>query len=161
MSGQPTLDELHQALADTATRVLDAFDAPEDELANPYAPGKWTAREVLVHLADCEAVHLWRLSRAIAEPGSTVFGFDQDAWAARLDYANRSLEPCRQLFEAARIQILDHADRLGEDDAAHVHHNERGKLTAGELLAFIVWHTEHHLAQIAAARTGQTWTPAP
>jgi uncharacterized damage-inducible protein DinB len=154
------MDTLYQALADTATRVLEAFDAPEEELANTYSPGKWTARELLVHLADCEAVYLWRVSRAIAEPGSVVHGFDQDAWADRLDYAHRPLEPCKQLFEAARIQILDHADRIPEGDP-HILHSERGKIGARDLLAFIVWHTEHHLGQIAAARTGQPWAPAP
>lgn len=154
-------EALHTALADSGAQVLDAFEAPESTLTHPYAPGKWTARMVLVHLADVEMVHLWRISRAIAEPGVPVAAFDENAWAAHLDYATRSLDAARLVFEGGRMQLLDHLDRLTDVMLAQtVTHAVRGPLSVRELYAFLAWHTEHHLEQITAARENRVWTPA-
>src|SRR5438270_3808003 len=46
-----------------------------------YAPGKWSAREILCHLADCEIVFAFRLRQALAEPHHMIQPFDQDEWA--------------------------------------------------------------------------------
>src|ERR1700732_92655 len=45
------------------------------------APGKWNAREILCHLADCEVVFAYRLRQAAAEDHHVIQPFDQDKWA--------------------------------------------------------------------------------
>src|SRR4051812_38043955 len=52
-----------------------------DGLERSLAPGKWVAREIVAHLADCEIAFGFRLRQALAEPHPTVQPFDQDAWA--------------------------------------------------------------------------------
>ena len=49
---------------------------------NP-APGKWSAAEIVSHLADCEIVFGFRLRQTIAEDNPTIQPFDQDKWAAQ------------------------------------------------------------------------------
>jgi predicted metal-dependent phosphoesterase TrpH len=158
----PLLDpeSLHIALADSGAQVLDLFEAPEASLTNAYAPDKWTARMILVHLADVEMVHLWRISRAIAEPGVPVAAFDENAWAARLAYATRSLAAARLVFEGGRMQLLDHLERLTVSELAQtVTHSERGPLSVHQLYQSLADHTTHHLEQINAARENRVWTP--
>src|SRR5215831_2169130 len=45
------------------------------------APGKWSAREILCHLADCELTFGFRLRQTLAEPHHVFQPFDQDQWA--------------------------------------------------------------------------------
>ena len=45
-------------------------------------PGKWSLREILAHLADCEIAFGFRLRQSLAEPNHAMQAFDQDLWAA-------------------------------------------------------------------------------
>src|SRR5690349_6894767 len=47
------------------------------------APGKWCAREILCHLADCELAFAFRLRQALAEDHHMIQPFDQEKWAAQ------------------------------------------------------------------------------
>src|SRR5438067_13692134 len=46
------------------------------------APGKWSAREILCHLADCEVVFAFRLRQTLAEAHHVIQPFDQEKWAS-------------------------------------------------------------------------------
>lgn len=151
------LTSISDALKQSRSELLEWFQAPENVLVSRYAPGKWTVRQILCHLADAEMVYLWRLSRAIAEPGARVEGFDQDAWAEGLNYQERSLEVCRLLFDGARMQVLYYIEGLRADLLEQtVEHSERGTLTLLQLFQTLADHTCHHLGQIKAAAEGKS-----
>src|SRR5713101_5720194 len=63
--------------------VLDALGPDGAERA--LAPGKWSARQILCHLADTELAFAFRLRQALAEPHHVIQPFDQDKWAAIYD----------------------------------------------------------------------------
>lgn len=154
------LTHLKERLRQTRIELTTFFDAPENVLVKRYAPGKWTVRELLCHLADAEMVYLWRVCRALAEPGAAVEGFDQDVWAEELHYNERSLEVSRNLFEANRAQLLYYVEGiLPEQMDNTVQHSERGVLSLRQLLDTVASHTEHHIEQMKAARDGEPWTP--
>src|ERR1700712_5127338 len=75
-------------LAATAAR-LDALACgmTPEQLEAPPAPGKWSPREILAHLADCELVFSFRLRQTLAapvdQPHPVIQPFDQDLWAQR------------------------------------------------------------------------------
>jgi hypothetical protein len=71
-----------ESLGDTAKRIeaiAVALDAGRME--RTYAPGKWTARQILAHLADAEIGIGFRLRQALAEDNHAAQPFDQDRWA--------------------------------------------------------------------------------
>jgi len=153
-----TRDELIASFVRSRDAVLAQFDAATPDLCKSYAPGKWTVQQLLVHLADCEMVYLWRTCRALAEPGSSCAGFDQDAWANELNYVSRPLTISRDLFFGARNQLVyfleSHEDGALERRFVH---SEVGVLTLRKGLTGFARHTEHHLDQIGAAREGRVW----
>src|ERR1700719_2679144 len=59
------------------------------KLRKKPAPGKWSAAEILAHLADCEIVTGWRMRQILGAPGSPIQPFDQDSWAAAGHYEKR------------------------------------------------------------------------
>src|SRR5216684_2225891 len=57
----------------------------EEGKERSLAPGKWSAREIICHLADCEVVFAFRLRQALAEPHHVIQPFDQEQWAKIYD----------------------------------------------------------------------------
>src|SRR6188508_1783699 len=73
---------------------------PEELDAKP-GPGKWSAREIVHHLADSEMTAAVRFRLLLAEDKPAIKGYDQDRFAGRLHY-ERSHEGSLELFRAAR-----------------------------------------------------------
>ena len=79
--------DLIQRLEATRDQTLKLYTLGEDDLARTYAPGKWSVRFLLLHLADSETVLYDRIRRVLSEPRQVLWVFDQDAFATGLDYA--------------------------------------------------------------------------
>jgi hypothetical protein len=117
------------------------------------APDKWSIRQIIAHLADVELCLAHRVRQVIAEENPTLIGIDQNAWAARLDYAHRkpkqSLESFRRLraenYELLKQQPAESFERTGT-------HSERGPMTLHRLLEDYTSHTESHARQMQQIR---------
>jgi hypothetical protein len=119
----------------------------EDQLAIRTPQGKWNAREIAAHLADCELVFGFRLRQTLAEDHPTLQPFDQDRWAQR--YASYDMASALSLFAGARnwnvslIQATSEVDRMRE-----VTHPERGTMTFWTIVETMAGHDINHLRQI-------------
>ena len=77
----------YKAGYDEVTAPLKDFPAalmPERPI-----PGKWSAREIVHHLADSETASAIRLRKLLTEDHPLIQGYDQDAYAVRLRYNER------------------------------------------------------------------------
>jgi len=147
------------ALYKTFHETLPYFDQADSMQNKSYAPGKWTMRELLVHLSDCEAVYIDRLRRLAAEENPTLQAFDENKWASGLFYKKRDLTVARFQYEAARRGIIEMARTLDEKvDTNKGTHSEAGTRTFGQVLASHPEHNAHHLEQLKAIVEGRTWT---
>jgi hypothetical protein len=157
MARSDSLALLERAVA--ATAPFFAADAAVQRRS--YAPGKWTLRQVLLHLADCQMVYLDRLCRVAAEDKPLLLAFDENRWADRLAYADRDLVVAGTLFSATSATIADLARRLPADvDQRNGVHSEAGRHSFAEFLAWSASHVAHHLEQVRAPAEGRTWAPA-
>jgi hypothetical protein len=125
---------------------------PEDLDARP-GPGKWSAREVVHHLADSEMTAAVRLRLLLAEDRPAFKGYDQDRFAGRLHY-ERPHEASLELFRAARastaelLACLSEADWLREGT-----HSEVGRFGLDTWLKIYASHAHRHADQIRLARS--------
>src|SRR3954463_6583528 len=72
------------AMRDTTARIRAVAGGwRPDQFDRTYAPGKWTARQILTHLAQTEIALGYRARMALTTPGYAAQPFDQDAWMAR------------------------------------------------------------------------------
>jgi len=111
------------------------------------APGKWSVREIVAHLADCELVFSFRLRQALAEDHPTIQPFDQDRWAAR--YANLDMASALRLFFAARAWNLLLLDGVtAAERERQTTHPERGTMTLWTIVETMAGHDINHLQQI-------------
>ena len=133
-------------------RTLRYFDLPDADLTKTYAPGKWSIRLILHHLADAETVLNDRIRRTISEPRPALLVFDQDAWARRIDYEQMPLELSRGIYAATRAGMIylarEHYERDGQLEFVH---SETGVRTLKEEFDKVAAHNEAHLRQIEKA----------
>jgi uncharacterized damage-inducible protein DinB len=113
------------------------------------APGKWSIREILCHLADCELVFGFRLRQTVAEASHVIQPFDQEAWQA--PYRSLSAHDALAAFSAARRWNLLFIDAVLPGALPKpVMHPERGPMTFGTIIETMGGHDLNHLAQIQA-----------
>lgn len=144
--------ELLQTLQHTKTETLSYYSLSASDLAKTYANGKWTIRQLLVHLSDAEGVLLDRIRRIIAEPKQVIWAFDQDCWNNVLDYTNYPLGLNKAVFEANRNTVLHLVEMFYESHGSNPFiHSETGLRTLKDEMEKIAWHNEHHLKQIRIA----------
>jgi len=133
-------------------RQLVAGMSREQLLARPI-PGKWSTLEVIGHLADFEIVGADRIKRVIAENEPTLFGGDQNQFAARLAYHQRDAEEELLLIETIRKQVARILFTLNpEDFQRRGVHSEVGPLTLGEFVQRSTRHIPHHVRFIEEKR---------
>jgi DinB superfamily len=126
----------------TITREWD-----EARFNRPYAPGKWTARQVIIHLAHTELALGYRARMALATPDYVAQKFNQDAWVARetivtgpeavVAFAGMSR------LNAALFETLSPTDR-----AVSMSHPEYGSITVDWIVHLLPGHQIHHITQL-------------
>ena len=141
----------YKAGFDEVSRNLADF--PPDLLtAHPIA-GKWSAAEIVHHLADSETISGQRLRRLLVEDHPLIQGYDQDQFAARLYYNERDIGPALEAFRAARATSAQLIDLMTEEDwHREGTHSESGSYSAEDWLKIYAAHAHNHAAQIGRLR---------
>jgi hypothetical protein len=124
-------------------------------MALSLAPGKWTVRQILCHLADCEIAFAFRWRQALAEENHVVQPFDQDRWSNR--YASLSADDALRTLVTLRHWNALLLDQLSPADwERELTHPERGRQTFRTLVETMAGHDRNHLEQLEkiAARFG-------
>jgi hypothetical protein len=113
------------------------------------APGKWSAAEILAHLADAEIVVGWRMRQILGAPGTPIQAFDQDAWAAAGHYEKRDARESLAQFRAVREANLALLKSLtSEQWKSHGMHAERGVETIEHITCMMAGHDLNHMGQV-------------
>lgn len=147
VNGQDPLAVLRSTL-DGYRRVFAKYSS--DDWATPWAPGKWTAQQIIVHVTQWELIFSTRLRTALAIPGYVVQPMEQDgllnieAPAVDAQMASAAFEAVRRM-NIALVGALTPAQR-----AIKVTHPERGVIDIEDLIVTMTGHGAHHLSQLRA-----------
>lgn len=145
LNGRDPIDVMVETIP--KTRAAVSRFRPED-FARSHAPGKWSAREVLIHMAHAEIVFGTRVRFALTSENYVVQPFDQDAWMV-LDQKGLDGQAALALFSFARAFNLGLFKQLSKEDRAKTFtHPERGQMTVEDILVMTAGHEAHHLAQL-------------
>lgn len=122
---------------------------PASKLRKRPAPDKWSAGEVLAHLADAEIVIAWRIRSILGAPGTPIQAYDQDAWAAVGNYAKRDPRKSIEQFRAMREANLAFYKSLQPEQWKQSGlHSERGEESIERIARMIAGHDINHILQI-------------
>ena len=146
-------DEDPIKVLENTPRVLETLleSLGEYRMSQSYAPGKWTAREILCHLADVELGKSFRIRQVLA--GAPIQVFDENRWAERYGRLEPSLavETFRALraWNLALFAGFDLHDWLTE-----AQHPERGPVSLDLEVRYMAGHDLNHLAQLQMIAEG-------
>lgn len=126
---------------------------PPDKLTARLVPEKWSAAEIVHHLADSEMTSALRLRKLLTEDFPVIFGYDQEAYAAKLRYNERPVAPALAALRAARETSLQLLEQMNEIDWRRAGwHTESGAYTIEKWLEIYAAHAHDHAAQIEKLR---------
>jgi hypothetical protein len=152
-----TSEERQQLIAqyaagyDEVARSLEGF--PAEQLTAHPINGKWSACEIVQHLADSEMNSAIRLRRLLAENRPVIQAYDQEDYATRLKYNERDIAPALDAFRGARATSAQILSRLSDDDwQREGWHPESGLYTIEHWLKIYAAHAHNHAAQIRRLR---------
>ena len=122
----------------------------EDQMQLVNADG-WTPRHFIHHLADSEAQSYARLRRLIAEPSTTIQGYDENVWANNqtLAYGSHEIASALAVYKAVRQASYELLLRLDEsllDNKGT--HTESGEYSVRDWIRSYTNHPIDHANQI-------------
>ena len=137
-------------IAATAGEMASFVRAAGPEgIEQSLAPGKWSAREIICHLADCEIVFAYRLRQALAEGHHVIQPFDQDQWAA--NYGVYDAPSALAVFSSLRRWNVALIESLPSAMMSKkLTHPERGEIPFRDLVETMAGHDINHLNQLKA-----------
>ena len=136
-----------QATPKKIARLLK--NVPARTLARKTAQDKWSAAEIVAHLAESEIVFSYRLRLVLGANGTPIQAFDQNSWQENATYIIEDPKAAVRLFRSLResnVALLQSTpkeqwDRFGM-------HQERGKETVSRMVEMFAGHDVNHIRQI-------------
>jgi hypothetical protein len=129
-------------------------DMSDEQLRAHPIEGKWSACEIVQHLADSETIAAHRLRRLLVEDSPVIQGYDQDYYAAKLRYNERDIVPAVAAFRSARETTAQLFPLMSEEDwQRRGSHSESGSYGVEDWLRIYAAHAHNHASQISSLRT--------
>jgi hypothetical protein len=121
----------------------------ETQIRLTPAENEWSIHEIVIHLADSEAIGYIRLRMAIAEDNPLLPVYEQALWAKRLKYDAQARGLALALFANLRASSAALLRALtAEEWERFATHPERGRMSVCDLFNLYSEHGETHLQQI-------------
>ena len=116
-----------------------------EQIEKRPAPGKWSVREIMAHLTDCEIAFGFRMRQGAA--GIDIQPFDQDDWAR--NYSAYSFAAAMATYRALRAWNLAFVRSLTDQQKAfEINHPERGTMPVWMIVETMAGHDLHHLERL-------------
>ena len=127
---------------DRMNTMLSSMD--EDEATVPYAPGKWSVKQIIGHLTDAERIFSYRALRIARGDKTALPGFEQDDYVANGNFASVSLTELLQEYTAVRRATIMLFRHLPAEASTRRGTASNHEVTVRALAYIIAGHDEHH-----------------
>lgn len=118
------------------------------EWGRPWATGKWTAHQIIVHVTQWELIFSTRIRMALAIPNYVVQPMDQDD-LLNIEAPAVDAQTAASAFESVRRMNINLIGALTPAQrAAKITHPERGRIDIEDLIVTLAGHGAHHLGQL-------------
>ncbi|SDL96550.1 DinB superfamily protein [Catalinimonas alkaloidigena] len=128
----------------------------DDQAQFRYAPGKWSVKEVIGHMADTERIFAYRLLRIGRGDQTPLPGFDQNPYVEAAQFDRRSIADLVEEFMEVRTATLRLFHTLQPADWERRGTASQAPVSARALAYIIAGHAQHHLG-ILRERYALTW----
>jgi uncharacterized damage-inducible protein DinB len=128
---------LHQFIKFVQNIPMDKFDYR-------YAEGKWTIKDIIQHIMDCERIFAYRALRFSRNDSSSLLSFDEDTYANNTNANGRSIQDLLTEFSALRHSNLLFYKSLSEEQLKRIGTASNNQISVRALGFVIIGHQKHH-----------------
>lgn len=134
-------------LRENSEEVINFFESiPAEKHNYRYAEGKWSIKDILMHITDTERVMCYRaLVAARGDNTSVLCNMDEDSYAANVDVSGRSLENILSEFRSIRSATEIFFENLGDEASKFKAKTETHPITARAVGYILIGHPVHHM----------------
>ena len=137
---------IEEALIKNTDDVFAMINVIPEEKGNVrYSEGKWSVKEVLMHVIDTEWVFAYRGLRIARNDKTSLPGFEQDDFAKSYAVENRSLKSIVEEFKFLRIATKKLFRNLDDESLKRVGEASGNKLSPRAAAYILMGHSLHHL----------------
>jgi uncharacterized damage-inducible protein DinB len=138
----PVLELLAANVRDTQ---LLALSIGEEAISRPYAPGKWTGKELLVHVSDDERIYSYRALRFARGDTTELPGFEEKDYARSSRANDRRLEDILRELLAVRQATIELFDALPDEALLRVGVADGHPMSVRAAAYHLAGHELHHV----------------
>lgn len=139
-------DDLLPAIKKNTKSMLSFFDRiPKKKREHRYAEGKWSIKELLLHLIDAERIFSYRALRFARKDATPLPGFDENIYVTNAKIDNRTWKDLIREFKAVRNSTELLFESFDEDQLEAGGVSTSGHSNYVRAFGFIVaGHCNHH-----------------
>lgn len=102
-----TNENICKGLTINLKKVVDFYKSiPEEKLDYSYAEGKWSVKDILLHIIDTERIFSYRALRISRNDKTPILGFEQDDYVLYANAKNRSIDSLLDEYISVRQSTL-------------------------------------------------------
>lgn len=144
VSKVPDGDLIAQLKRQTAETLALYKSVPEDQWNHGYAPGKWSIKELLVHLMDSERVFAYRALRIARGDQTPLPGFEQDDYIPTSEANLRTVEDLVEEYQNLRASTISLIKSFSSRMLARTGTASGSTVSVRALCAILAGHELHH-----------------
>ena len=141
----PVGDYVELLRKNSADTVAFLEGIPSQKHGYRYAEGKWTIKEVLMHVIDNERVFAYRALAAARGDESPMHRMDEELYARSVDVADRPWSSLIAEFKAVRLATEFLFQNMTEEQSLRSCNIVAQPMTARAIGYFILGHVQHHV----------------
>lgn len=129
------------------TELLNTFfkSIPQDKGDFAYAPGKWTIKQLIIHISDAERIFSYRALRFARGDEQQPLPFEEDDYAANCKAEKRSLQSVIEELVAVRKSTTLLFETFDESDLLKPGNTASGRTNVNAIGFAICGHAAHHI----------------
>jgi uncharacterized damage-inducible protein DinB len=118
---------------------------PIEKLEYRYAEGKWTIKDLLLHLIDAERIFAYRALRIGRGDKTPLAGFEENGYVINANANSRSEESLLKEFELVRKSTLELFKNFTDEQLAYLGTSSDSIISVRAIGFIISGHQNHHI----------------
>jgi uncharacterized damage-inducible protein DinB len=138
--------DFHDLLDQNSRSTVEFFqNVPSDRHDYKYAEGKWSIKEVLIHIIDTERVFAYRGLAAARDDQTPIYRMDEELYARNVDVSERTMASLVAEFKTVRDATETLFANLTDEQSRRTCNVVTHPMSARAIGYFIIGHVEHHV----------------
>ena len=141
---------LSEGLIDGLPQLVNFVkNIPAEKLEYRYAEGKWTIKDIVLHMMDTERIFAYRALRISRGDKTPLPGFEENDYVPFAVANSRSIESLLAEYEHVRKATISFFESLNEDQILFFGTASDNDISVRAIGFIITGHQNHHLRVIS------------